>query len=279
MNLPPRPLIALLTDFGLRDAYVAAMKAVLVSICRDAMHVDLGHDIAAQDVAQGARLLVDTVPLLPPDAVLVGVVDPGVGTARRAVAIEAMSGHRLVGPDNGLFAPLVEVLGGVRAMSDIGQSPVRRASAATTFDGRDLFAPVGAHLACGAALAEVGRLRSPTDALVSLAEPQPRREAGRLTGEVVHVDHFGNLVTNIPAGWLSQTGPHALEARLETASGEVRAVVCGLQRSYGSVDPGALLLVVGSTGRLEISVSMGSAAARLELGRGARVTVTLGDDD
>ena len=188
------PLVTLTTDFGLRDAYVAAMKGVILSICPEARLVDVSHEVAPQDVMEAAFVLRQAVPYFPPEAVHLVVVDPGVGTARRPVALRH-GGHRFVGPDNGLFALLLD---GAAPETLVGlDRPAfwRTEAPSTTFHGRDVFAPVAAHLAAGRRLAEVG---TPAAALESLHWALPIADAQGLRGWVVHVDHFGNGITNIP---------------------------------------------------------------------------------
>jgi hypothetical protein len=253
-------VITLLSDFGTRDAYVAAMKGVILDICPEATIVDVTHEVPPQDVRAGAFLLAEAAPYFPEGTVHVAVVDPGVGSARRPIAVETAKAH-LVGPDNGIFqrylcaAPL-------RRAVEIASPRYRRPDVSSTFHGRDLFAPAAAHLARGLDLAELG---PPARDLAALALPLPRRAPGLLEGEVIHVDRFGNLITNLESQDL----------------GAVRAVevpgasLAGLARAYADAEPGSLLALVGSGGLLEISMRDGSAAAALGAGRGARVAVRL----
>ena len=247
-----RPIVTLLTDFGSRDGYVGAMKGVILSRCPDATLVDLAHEIAPGDVAGAGFALAAAAPHFPPGTVHVAVVDPGVGTARRGLAL-ALGGQLFVGPDNGIF--------GV-ALDDAPDAPLEarslenatlwRAPVSAVFHGRDVFAPVAAHLASGGALEAVGPALA-RDALVRLAASEPEGSGGALRGRIVHVDRFGNLLTNV------RLAPGAAARGAVEIAGRTLAVVA----TYGDAPSGALVALVGSTGRLEIAVNGGSAAGVL----------------
>ena len=257
------PLITLTSDFGLADGYVGAMKGVILSIAPAAALVDLTHQIPPQDVRAGAYALSQAAGEFPAGTVHLAVVDPGVGGPRRALAVRAR-GCLWVGPDNGLFT---HVLGDPAAAAEARQlshTGLARPDMSATFHGRDLFAPAAAHLASGFPFAEVG---PPVTDPVRLAAPQPRRDGADLIGEVVHVDGFGNLITNLPAAMLD-----ALPGR-PTVRVEADTVVAGLSATYGSVPDGDVVALIGSGGLLEIGVNGGSAADTLRLGRGSLVTV------
>jgi S-adenosyl-L-methionine hydrolase (adenosine-forming) len=256
-----RPVIALLTDFGLRDHYVAAMKAVMLGICPEVTFLDISHDIAAQDIVGGALELEAVVRYLPAGTVVLGVVDPGVGSERRGVVIESGS-LRFVGPDNGLFTLATDVLGGANAVA-LERVRFARERVSRTFEGRDRFAPAAAWLATGTPVFEMGRAIAD---LVRLAIDEPVTDANRIDGAVLRVDYFGNLVTNIS------------DAALRSLDGGVSidvagATIDGMSATYAEAAPGALCAVIGSTDRLEISVSGGSAAAVLGASRGTAVQV------
>jgi len=242
--------VTLTTDFGLRDAYVAEMKGRILSHCPTAVLVDISHQIPAGDIEEGAFVLARAASSFPPGSVHLAVVDPGVGGTRRALAAES-SRFRAVGPDNGLLAPLLDAAR-VVALEIVGPDGGQPAA---TFHGRDLFAPAAARLAGGEALEALG---SPvTDALI----PAP---AGA-TPAVLHVDHFGNCVTNIdprqvPAGggWQVRAGKRCISLRVAT---------------YCAAPAGEPVLILGSDGRMEIAVRDGRAAATLDLARGDRLEV------
>jgi S-adenosylmethionine hydrolase len=245
------PIITLLTDFGLSDSYVAEMKGVLLTHAPDTVLVDVSHGVPPGDVRAASFILARVWRRFPPGTVHVAVVDPGVGTARRAVAAEA-EGHAFVGPDNGIFSALPDDARFV-------ELPVPR-DASPTFHGRDVFAPVAARLATGAALNDVGQpISDPT----RFPLPVPRREGTVWIGEVVYVDRFGTLITNLPG---SAVAPGA---RVRVAGRDAGP----LARTFGDVERGALVAFVGSGGVVEVAVRDGSAAAVLGLGVGAEVRV------
>jgi hypothetical protein len=256
------PIVTLLTDFGARDGYVGAMKGVILSRCPDARVVDLAHDLAPGDVAGAAFALAASAPHFPPGTVHVAVVDPGVGTARRGLALE-LGAQRFVGPDNGIFGIALADAGATAALRlhALENAALWHAPVSPVFHGRDVFGPVAAHLASGGALADVGPALA-RDALVRLAASEPTWSGGALRGEVVHVDRFGNLVTNLRlAAHDAAAGSIALDGRA------LRFV-----RTYGDAAPGELVALVGSTGRIELAVNGGSAAQRTGAGVG-RVVV------
>jgi S-adenosyl-L-methionine hydrolase (adenosine-forming) len=248
-----RPVITLTTDFGLADGYVAAMRGAILSICPQAQVVDISHSVKPQAVQQAAYLLSTVAPYFPPGTVHVAVVDPGVGTQRRAVAVHC--GRALyVAPDNGLLSLTLEQ-DPPRAAVQLLDARFHLPEVSATFHGRDIFAPVGAHLACGADLHEMGPTLPVEDLCrLSLARPE-RDEEGRWQAQVLHVDHFGNLITNLRADEVAPS--------LTLAAGGTR--IEGLNRTFADVAPGELLAYTGSSGYVEIAVRQGSAARRLGL--------------
>lgn len=251
-------VVTLTTDFGLRDSYVAEMKGVIVGIAGDVQLVDVTHDVAAHDVTEAALALEATVPYFPPGTIHVAVVDPGVGTARRGLVVEA-GGHRFVGPDNGLFTPFFT--GDWRAFG-LAAPEYRLPHVSRTFHGRDVFGPAAAHLARGVLPSAFGP--AITDP-VRLRWPTPSAVAEGVLGEVVHVDRFGNLVTSIPAG--------AVEGADEVRSVRVAGQWLPLVETYGDLPRGRAGALIGSRNRLEVAVREGSAARLLGVKRGAAVFV------
>lgn len=243
------PLITLLTDFGAGSGYPAQLKGVVLAACPEARIVDLSHDVPQFDIMAGALLLDACARWFPAGAVHVGVVDPGVGTSRRAICVVDGDGRRFVGPDNGLFTPYLE---GARTFVLANPAIVPQPKFAT-FHGRDLFAPVAAWVANGGAVEQLGPEIS--DA-VRLPWPRAEREHDGVVGEVMTADSFGNLVTSIRSEDLP--GP---PVSVEVAGHRVRFV-----RTYGDVAPGELLSLIGSGGRLEIAVREGSAARMIGTG-------------
>ena len=246
-------IIALLTDFGTRDPYVAAMKGVIVSRCEAGIE-DLSHDIAPFDVWGGAFFLRAVVPYWPAETIFVAVIDPGVGTSRRILAVER-DGRTFLAPDNGVLS-LVAGPPAVSVENDAFFLP----EGSATFHGRDRFAPVAAAIANGTPLHELGPR---VDTIVTLDYAPPSYDGARVEGTIVAVDQFGNLVTDVEA------------ARLPFARYAARAgahTIARTARAYGEAGDGAFL-IVGSTGCIEISVANASAAAALQLARGHRVTI------
>ena len=251
-------IITLTTDFGTADGYVGAMKGVILSLAPDVTLVDISHSVPTQDVRHAARVLAAATPFFPSGTIHVAVVDPGVGSERRGIALQTPSAV-FVGPDNGLFTAFV---GQRVACVALTNSETHRRPVSVTFHGRDVFAPVAAHLANGLPLGELG---PPVDDPLTWVSPQPQRlPDGRVRAEIVYVDHFGNLVTNVRQG--ERGGP-----------GELRVVIGGeslvLRRTYADVASGALLALFGSDGYLEVAVRDGSAAERLGSGVGTTVDV------
>ncbi|HEX7127860.1 MAG TPA: SAM-dependent chlorinase/fluorinase [Thermodesulfobacteriota bacterium] len=256
MAPPARTIITFTTDFGLVDGWVAAMKGVVLSLAPDAQLVDVTHAVPPQDVRAGAFVLGTTWSAFPAGTIHVAVVDPGVGTGRRGLALE-MQGHRFVGPDNGLFTfPLrmAEAAGApVRAVS-LDRPEFHAAEVSATFHGRDVFAPVAGHLAAGRALGELGSAIDPRS-LVRLGV-----QAAGARGEVLHVDRFGNLITSL--------APPRTPARVRLPGAGPAAAALRLVRTFADVPPGEAAALVGSSGLVEIVVNQGHAAQRFAARRG-----------
>jgi S-adenosylmethionine hydrolase len=260
--MKPNRIVTLLTDFGTDDTYVAQMKGAMLSVAPDLRFEDVTHAGAPQDVAEGAWLLRTACRAFPPGTVHLCVVDPGVGTARRAICIETPSA-RFVGPDNGLLslaAPPVDV----RRVVEITNERHLLSPRSRTFHGRDVFAPAAAALAAGIPPSELG---PDVDGLVRLAVPAPVRDGGVLRGQVVYADGFGNLATNIDAASLPAT-----VARVEIGARRIDGVVA----TYGAVATGELLALVNSWGVLEVARRDGDARTVLGVDVGAVVTVVVG---
>lgn len=250
--------ITILTDFGTADGYVAAMKGVIAGIAPDVAIDDAAHDIPAGDVEAAAFALSRYWHLYPAGAVHLVVVDPGVGSARRAIAAR-VHGRLFVAPDNGVLTRVLDEAAADRIVS-IENPAYIRDTVSATFHGRDIFAPAAAHLARGTPLQALGPdVADP----VRLPIPRPERAAGAIHGHVVAIDRFGNLITNVPGAWL---GPNA---RVVLAGRDVGPI----RRTYADVRPGQPLALVGSTGMLEVSVRDGSAAQAFEAARGAPVRI------
>ena len=255
-----RPLITLTTDFGTRDGYAASMKGVILGIAPEAVVVDITHEIAPGDVRAGAFILMTTSRDFPPGTIHVAVVDPGVGTARKALAVRTAR-STFLGPDNGLLSWALRAEGRYEAES-IENPRFMRPSVSATFHGRDIFAPAAAHLALGAPFQALGPVVAPREA--PWITPTPRGED--LEGEVIHVDRFGNAVTNLALADLLARAP------LSGWSFEAGGVALGgLVATYGAAEPGVPLVLTGSAGLIEVAVSRGSAAEILGLRPGSPV--------
>ena len=264
-----RPLITLLTDFGSRDTYAGVLKGVIAGICPEAAVVDLIHAVPPQDIRAGAFHLLVACPYFPAGSVHLAVVDPGVGTDRRLVAVEA-GGHCFVGPDNGLLHWIVEWLAGDNWRAVELTEPrywlAPASEVSHTFHGRDIMAPVAAHLAAGVALERLG---SPVGTLEGTPLPLPTWEGDWLRGEILHVDHFGNTITNIRREHVSAPGG-ALRADIGSHS------LYGPVKSYAGAGVGEPLVIWGSAGFLEVAVREGSAAGALGIRVGDPVVVRVG---
>ena len=255
-NTGVRAIITLLTDFGSRDAYAACMKGVILGLNPQAVLIDLSHEVPPRDIRAGAFILAGAAPYFPPGTIHLAVVDPGVGAGRRGLAARGR-GQFWVGPDNGLFHLIFAGRSDIEIVS-LENAAYFRPQISATFHGRDIFAPVAAHLSLGV---ELGRLGPAITDPVRLPWPEPVFTADNIRGEIIYVDRFGNLVSNITAGafhdWLKggnfqlKVGPERLTR---------------LHRTYGEAATGALLALMGSHGYLEIACVGGSAAGRLQAG-------------
>ena len=250
-------IITLTTDFGHRDPFVGIMKGVIAAIDPAATVVDLTHGVAPQDVTGGALALAAAVDYFPAGTVHLAVVDPGVGSARRAILIETDRAF-YVGPDNGILRLAADRQRMVRAVR-LSNPAYHLRPTSSTFHGRDVFAPVAAHVSLGA---PPERLGETVEACEELILPKPERDGeGRMVGEVIHIDGFGNLTTNIRRRDLEPFGADGVSFRIGDR------VIRGLSASYAEAGPGNYLAIVNSWELLEISRCNGSA----ESGLGARV--------
>ncbi len=253
-----RPLITFLSDYGLADAFAGICHGVIASICPQARVIDLTHGIPRHDARAGALVLRDALRYLPA-GVHLAVVDPDVGARRRAVAMRLADERLLVGPDNGLLSLAAEQGEGVVQAVEIGNSPFRLEPVSATFHGRDIFAPVAAHLAAGAPLGEAGEPFDP-DELVRLELPRARADQGALVAHAVYVDTFGNVQLDASHDDLARAGLK-LGRRVTLGDGQEAQYV----RTFADAAPGELIVYEDSARMLAVAVSMGSAAQRLRL--------------
>lgn len=258
-----RPVIALLTDFGLRDHYAGTMKGVMLGICPDVTLVDISHDLPPHDVLTGALELAASYRYFPSGTIFLVVVDPGVGSARRGIAADT-GDYRFVAPDNGVLTAVFDEHAPKRVV-ELSERRYARPTVSRTFEGRDRFAPAAAWIAKGIELAALGR---PAGAWHRLEIPHPDIAAGRIAGQVLRVDRFGNLITNIDRRLFDTVADAALD--IQVGAHHVSKVVS----TYTDIPPGEVSALFGSTEQLEIAANGASAAELLALGRGAPVRVS-----
>lgn len=258
-----RRIVTLLTDFGLRDSYVGALKGAMLAIAPHLTIIDVGHTVSQQDVLEAAYILKGYYREFPKGTIHLAVVDPGVGGPRRPILVETR-GHYLIGPDNGIFSYAYQEEQ-VSRVVHLTATQYFAADISDTFHGRDIFGPVAAHLASEVEARWFGRW---VEDFVKLPLPQLRSAPGGLVGEVVYVDRFGNLVTNID-----------LQSFYALVKGKRYRITAGqetleaISRSYSDGQPGQLLALFGCQQTLELSVNRGSAANKLGHGRGLQVAV------
>jgi S-adenosylmethionine hydrolase len=264
----PAPVVTFLSDYGLRDVFAGVCRAVLAQACPTAQIIDITHGIARHDVRSGAIALSESLPYLPV-GVHMAVVDPEVGTERRAVAVRLADGRVLVGPDNGLLAPAIARAGGAEEAVDIGRSPFRLEPVSATFHGRDVFAPVTGALAGGVPLAEVGEPLDVTE-LTELHLPRAQRDGDALIAHVMLTDSFGNV--RLDADHADLAGSGLLLGRdVEVRAGEEAPRTVHFAATFADVAPGELMLYEDAQRALALAVNRGDARAELGLERDAEV--------
>jgi len=261
-----QPVIALVSDFGTRDHYAGTMKGVMLGICPEATLVDITHDIPAHDVLAGALQLAAAYRYFPAGTVFLAVVDPGVGTPRRAIAVEA-GDYRFVAPDNGVLSAVLREVTPKKAV-ELTERRYGRPTVSRTFEGRDRFAPAAAWLARGVQLTALGR---PLPDIRRLDLPQPAVTDQGLTGVVLLADQFGNLITNIDRkAFESFASSHPVA--IQVAGSRIGRLVA----TYGEIGADEVCALFGSTDHLEFAAHSASAALRLGAGRGAAVDIRRG---
>lgn len=255
-------ILTLMSDFGLSDVYVGAMKGAIAQV-NPMTVIDLTHQISPQNIAAARFCLMDAYLYFPEGTVHVAVIDPGVGSTRRAIAVEFAAGF-LVGPDNGLFSGVLSQSSALAAVELTNSHYWRTPHPAVTFHGRDIFAPVGAHLARGVPLNELGRKIDLTT-LVKLNLPEVTCSATGITGCIQYIDRFGNLITNISSTYVQGKTWFAIVAELTIPGGE----------TYSDTPVGSAIALVGSHGWVEIAVNCGNAQIQLQQDWGARVDIVI----
>ncbi len=276
-------LIALLTDFGDSDIYVGVMKGVIKTIYPRAEFVDITHNIQPQNVRQAAFALLYAYHYFPNGTIFLVIVDPGVGSTRKPIAVQAGS-HTFIAPDNGVLSYALAELDNIRAV-ELSNAVYQLFPPSNTFHGRDIFAPAAAHIAGGIPLERLGPL---VDRVFRLPLPQMRIEGNRIVGQVIHIDHFGNVMTNI--GRLDWVTPEQLRLEtditppiapvlIETARAKVLVndhSIAEFHQSYGITPRGSVLALVDSNGSLELAVNQGNAAYQLQIALDDRVELQIG---
>ena len=260
-----RPTVALLTDFGTRDHYAGTLKGVVLSVCPDAALVDIGHEIPPHDVLAGALELAACYRYFPHGTIFLVVVDPGVGSSRRGIAADT-GDYKFVAPDNGVLSA-VFLESPPKKVVELTERKYARPTVSHTFEGRDRFAPAAGHLAKGVALVSLGKSVSNC---ITIDLPRPAVTAAALTGEVVRIDRFGNLITNIDRRTFEQfAGGRSIAVTLGGAD------IPRLVATYADAPAGELCALFGSTDHLEVAINAGDARATLGLARGAQATIRL----
>ncbi len=259
-----RPVIALLSDFGSRDHYVGTMKGVILGICPDATLVDISHEIPPHDVMEGALQLAAAARYFPAGTIFVAVVDPGVGSRRRGVAVDT-GDYRFVGPDNGIFTQVLAELPPKKAV-ELTERRYGRPTVSRTFEGRDRFAPAAAWLAKGTHLPALGRAAAD---LIRLDIPAPEIAEAAIRGAVLRIDRFGNLVTNVDRKSFERFAS-GRQVQVSVGDRSVERLVA----TYADIPQGEVCALFGSTDHLEVAANSGSAADMLGLARGVPVNIT-----
>ena len=263
--------VTFLSDFGLQDDFVGTCHGVIKAIAPDVQIIDVTHGIAPQHVLQGALVLANTTPYMP-QGVHLAVVDPGVGSARRALALRSRDGRLFVGPDNGLLVPAAERLGGIDVVHELANAEYALDTVSRTFHGRDLFAPAAAHLAKGVSIEELGPPLA-VDALAQLDLPEPDVGENRIRATVLYIDRFGNVQLNLTRAHLEQA---------EVVPGTVVEIELGLDRYYavaartfGDARKGDVILYEDSYRNIALAISGGNAAELFGAAPGQEVRVRL----
>jgi S-adenosyl-L-methionine hydrolase (adenosine-forming) len=265
--------IALLTDFGLRDVYVGVMKGAIAQINPQLSVIDITHDIPPQDIIAARFCLMDAYRYFPQETVFIAVVDPGVGTKRRPIGIEFSQGF-LVGPDNGLFSGVLSQENSIRVVELTKSKYWRTPHPSSTFHGRDIFATVGAHLASGVTLEQLGDAIAP-ESLITLPIPTYEKTEKGFKGCIQYVDHFGNLITNIPGYFLPQKqGTVIINISKTVKNTQTKfSISLPIGQTYNDTKTGELIMLIGSHGWLEIALNGGNAQNKLGLKIGTTLDI------
>ncbi len=264
VNVTSKEVISLTSDFGLKDPYVAEMKGTILSICPNAAFVDITHSVEKFNVQEGAFALASAAPFFPAGTIHLAVVDPGVGTNRRPIIVQTEQ-SLFVGPDNGLLI-LAAKAQGIRQTRQIQSRRFNLSHVSPTFHGRDIFAPAAAHLAKGVEMEEFG------PQVTDFVEPEFVRitkSKDKIIGLVLHIDDFGNIITNIHTKSLSSFRDAVVEIEIDSQTQQMR-----LSNTYADVKPKETVALIGSHNYLEIALNQGSAAAKFSVKVGRKITLS-----
>ncbi len=257
-------LITLTTDFGSQDHYVGVLKAVILSIAPDSRLIDISHEIPPQDIMAGAWVVRNSAMLFPPDSVHLVVVDPGVGTQRKPIAMQ-IENQYFVGPDNGIFSLIADQY--EHRAVELTEPSFWRPNPSKTFHGRDIFAPVAAHLANGTELSKIG---NPLESLETYRWAVPISDKDGIQGWIVHIDRYGNLITNIPEEMIAEAGERS---KLKIYVGNT--ILNNLVDTFGEVPEGEPVAYIGSAGMLEVAINKGDAHEMLGVEKGAQISIVI----
>ena len=258
-----RRIITLITDFGSKDGYVGTMKGVILTINPQVSLIDITHEVSPQDIFEAGFVLQNSYKFFPRHSIHLVVVDPGVGGERKALLIDTED-HLFIGPDNGVFTLIYECEN-INRIIELTKSNFFLPDKSSTFHGRDIFAPVAAHLSRGISVEDFGDV---CNEIVTIDIPKPEITEGAITGVVLHIDNFGNLITNISEG--------LFRALIGEGSYKIMAgnkVTVGLKVSYSEVKKGEVLAIFGSAGYLEISAREQNAQKKLKMNKGSEIKV------
>lgn len=265
-NIDPS-ILTLTTDFGLKDEYVGLMKGVILDINSEARVVDLSHSVTPQNLIWPNYLIYYSFRYFPKGTIHVVVVDPGVGTEREIICVKA-EGHIFLSPDNGVLTKVLNEVS-IQGIRKVENEEYFLSQVSDTFHGRDIFAPVAAHLSTGRSYTSVGP--EVTEEIEKIDLPQVQKVSKGLKGEVIHIDRFGNIVTNIEKEMIEELNIASEDVKVQLTGREIK----GIKNSYQQVNKGGLLSIVGSRGLLEISANKENASRILEVRQGTPVEVIL----
>jgi len=263
-----KPVIALIADFGSADAYVPQMKGAILTIHPEARLMDLTHNLGAHQLFEASYLLHKSTSTLPAESIICAVIDPGVGSERRGIAVRTMSGRTYIGPDNGIFSHILHREGLSTAVVLDRPEFYRIPDPSATFHGRDIFGPVAAHLSKGVSLTELG---TPTRELQMLELPKPTTLGTKINGQIVHIDHFGNIITNIHRRDLPETAANQLIKIIFRK----RTLTLPVVNTYSEAPAKRLFALFNSDNEFEIALKESSAADTLKPNVGDAVVLLL----